>query len=168
MGVNDWFWNSSPFLSSLPLAAAGPRWRLRSNRWLLGTGRWGGGGGGPRGERLNGGGAASCGCAQPQRARPQTFVLGVNGERAPIRGRFLPQAPPPSARPLPGDPDVTGTFPPPPPSACVAELSASPSARTASCPAQPRRRVRAPKPARTHHLHQSARYPEHPQRSGHP
>lgn len=58
----------------------------------------------------------------------------------------LPQPRPP---PLPQDPDVTGTFPPPPSSSfCSFELQAGPRARAASCPAQPRGCVRAPQPAR--------------------
>ena len=40
VGVNDWFWNSSPFLSSLPLAVPGPRRRPRFQPLVLGSGRW--------------------------------------------------------------------------------------------------------------------------------
>nr|XP_051700761.1 tribbles homolog 1 isoform X1 [Oryctolagus cuniculus] len=57
-----------------------------------------------------------------------------------------PEAPP--SRPLPRDPDVTGTFPPPPPSAARAEPGPARRARAASCPAQPGGRVRALRAAR--------------------
>lgn len=57
----------------------------------------------------------------------------------------LPPGPRPSC-PLPGDPDVTGTFPPPPPQAPLAEPRGCRRARAASCPAQSGGRVRAPKP----------------------
>lgn len=78
-----------------------------------------------------------------------------------------PPRPHPS-RPLPGDPDVTGTFPPPPPPASSFEPAACRRARAASCLAQPGGRVRAPQPARDTPPAPERALPGASQPSGHP
>lgn len=60
---------------------------------------------------------------------------------------MAPPWPRPS-RPLPRDPDVTGTFPPPPPRLLEPSPGPAGGGRAASCPSQPGGRVRASQPAR--------------------
>lgn len=78
-----------PFLP----AQLGPGGAQGSNPRSLGAGRRRD----PRGERHNGEATARGGRGEPWCALPQPIVLCVNGERAPISGRFAPRGPAPPA-----------------------------------------------------------------------